>query len=168
MARTLDLADIQGNVLRGYPFPKARFIFLHVDDSAAGREAGRAFVKAIRPKITTALPWQSGEAYPEGPAGHQVLPKPKVTFNIAFNFYGLLALGLSTTTLRSMSAEFIDGMAARARILGDDFQSATPRCDPIWLREERSNKVHILISLFSQMNADGTPVAELEAATAWV
>ena len=94
MVRTLDPNDLQGNILRPYGrqgFPKARYIFLHVAEA----KAGRAFVEAVRPRVTTAMRWQSRSEYP----GEVIVTRPQVSFNIAFNFYGLLALGLPTRTL---------------------------------------------------------------------
>jgi deferrochelatase/peroxidase EfeB len=170
MARMLDLADIQGNVLRAYGLPKARYICLNVRDSAQGRVAGRAFVDAIRSKITTALPWQSSQRYPTSPLGGPLPPKPQVTFNIAFTFWGLAAVGVPTTTLRSMPTEFIDGMGARAQILGDDFLSpgTLDSWDPVWRGADAARRVHLLVALNAQMNADGTAVAALQRATEWI
>ena len=33
----LDPADLQGNILRGYPQPHAAYLFVGVDDADAGR-----------------------------------------------------------------------------------------------------------------------------------
>jgi deferrochelatase/peroxidase EfeB len=163
MARVLNLADIQGNVLRSYGFPKARYILLHIATAAAGR----AFIESIRSEITTALPWQSTQPYPRPKGGANLLPKPEVTCNIAFTFYGLLALDLPTTTLSGLPAEFIDGMRARAHILGDDAQPhGLSQCDAVWVPSDLTKKVHVLVTFCAQMNADGTAVAALERATA--
>ncbi|KMO34065.1 hypothetical protein VQ03_23975 [Methylobacterium tarhaniae] len=182
MTTLLDLADIQGGILRAYGrqgFPKARAFFLTVRGD--GRE-GRAFVEALRPRVTTAARWRNphrGEpllrtrnprlkdvARAEGAAdypGEVKLLKPKVTLNIAFTFYGLLALGVPIRTLRGMPDEFIDGMAQRAEILGDDpFLKAR---DAVWRDSEGDTRVHILVMLNAQMNPDGTPVPELETET---
>ena len=163
MVRSLDATDIQGNILRGYGrqgFPKARFIFLHVGEA----KAGRAFVEAIGPKVTTAVRWQSQAEYP----GEVIQTRPKVTFNIAFNFYGLLALGLPTRTLASMPPEFMDGMAARADILGDWDHNRSDCWDDIWRLSDGALKVHILVALNAQMQPDGLPDPELENATQWI
>jgi hypothetical protein len=170
MAVNLDLADIQGNILTAYGklgFPKGRFILLHVDDGAAGRR----FVTAVLPSITTALRWPSLRA--KIPTGAHVAERPQVAANMAFSFFGLLALGVPVRTLRGMPDEFIDGMMARAPMLGDDFGGRDPgrSWDEVWsaagsARQIDPNAVHILIALNAQMNADGTPVAALDAATA--
>ena len=163
MVRTLDPNDLQGNILRPYGrqgFPKARYIFLHVAEA----KAGRAFVEAVRPRVTTAMRWQSRSEYP----GEVIVTRPQVTFNIAFNFYGLLALGLPTRTLAGMPPEFIDGMAARATILGDLHHNRSDCWDDIWRRSDGASKVHILVALNAQMQPDGTAVPEFESATQWV
>ena len=115
IAADLDLADIQGNILTAYGrlgFPKARFLLLTVRDPAAGR----ALVERLWPRVTTALRWPSSK--PNRPVGADPVPRPEVALNLAFTFRGLLALGVPTRTLRGMPDEFIDGMAARAAILG--------------------------------------------------
>jgi Dyp-type peroxidase family len=166
MTTQLDLADIQGNILRPYGrqgFPNARYVFLHFQDA----KLGRRFVDAIRLKVTTAVRWNSEASYP----GKIVVPRPEVAWNIGFTWYGLYALDLPTTTLREFPSEFIDGMAKRADILGDrglgDRQDEfMRRWDPIWLQSHNDPnlKVHALIQLNAPMNPDGTPVAALAAA----
>jgi len=156
--RGLNLADIQGNVLLPYGkqgFPYARYVFLRVDPHK--EEGARKFLTLLLPKITSALPWDSKIAFPD-----EVLePRPAVAWNLAFTFRGLYALGLPTTTLRAMPAEFIDGMAARAHILGDrperdrgEEQAAVPpHWDAIWRHaatrtgEPSTGQVHMLLSL---------------------
>jgi deferrochelatase/peroxidase EfeB len=164
MAQKLDLADLQGNILRAYGrqgFPKARYLFLHIADETAGR----AFVETLRPRITTAVRWQSKANYP----GEVIVDRPKVAINIGFTFYGLLALGLPTTTLRGLPPEFIDGMGARADILGDLGPDGDHKWDPIWENNKIGDgHVHALITLNAQMNPDGTPVEDLEAVTRWL
>ncbi|MEA3004145.1 MAG: hypothetical protein QOH81_2933 [Sphingomonadales bacterium] len=181
MSAALDLADIQGGILRAYGrqgFPKARYLFLNVRDPAGGR----AFVEALRPKITTAARWKNpdrgepllrtrnprvkdvvrAEGVPDYP-GEVQLMKPRVAINIAFTFFGLAALQVPTRTLRGMPDEYIDGMEQRAALLGDDIW--LDKRDAIWRNSRGEARVHILVSLNAEMNPDGTPVAELEAET---
>jgi Dyp-type peroxidase family len=169
MAVTLDLADIQGNILSAYGkqgFPKGRFITLHIDDPAKGRK----FVTDLLPGITTALRWPSGRR--NIPDGHVRATRPEVAVNIAFSWYGLVALGIPTRTLRGMPDEFIDGMMLRAPMLGDNFSGPdwTKEWDEVWTaatgyRLSDPNTVHILVTLNAQMKADGSPVAALDAKT---
>ena len=167
MAVNLDLADIQGNILSAYGklgFPKGRFITLNVRDPAGGRK----FVDALLPEITTALRWRSERSMKA--AGRDPVPRPDVAVNIAFSFYGLLALDLPIRTLRGMPDEFIDGMRARAPMLGDDFGAGTDAWDPVWRAAEGArladpNTVHILVTLNARMNPDGTAVPALDAKT---
>ena len=127
MTQNLDLADIQGNILQDFVsgYPVARFVLLHVSDPAKGR----AFVLEYRSKVTTALRWASSGAY----AQKIQTTKPDVAINIGFTFTGLLALGLPTRMLARLPPEFIDGMKARAAILGDDANDdALLNWDPVW------------------------------------
>src|SRR5580658_7296568 len=170
MAVVLDLADIQGNILTAYGklgFPKGRFITLHVDDA---RKA-RMFVTALLPMITTALRWPARRSNsPTGRhPGKPPLKRPEVTVNIAFTWYGLLALGVPIRTLRGMPDEFIEGMMNRAPMLGDDFNGRDPNqaWDEVWTapkapRTVDPNTIHILITLNAQMKADGGPVEALD------
>ncbi|MER0238852.1 hypothetical protein [Fulvimarina sp. MAC8] len=168
MNRELNLDDIQGNITRAYgrySFPFSRYFFFHISD----RKAGRDFVEEVRPLITTGARWT-----PE--------TKPLVTHNIAFSWIGLLALGLSTRTLKSMPDEFIDGMKERAFVLGDSSPDKvrakdTNWCahwDPIWRDNRRrfdentleNEDVHIWMSLNAQcLEGTSDPVPELEEAT---
>ncbi|HEY1606664.1 MAG TPA: hypothetical protein VGF77_13810 [Allosphingosinicella sp.] len=181
MSAALDLADIQGGVLRAYGrqgFPKARYFFLTIRDAAKGR----AFVEELRPRITTAARWKNpkrgepllrtqkprvkdvvrAEGVPDYP-GEVALMKPKVAINIAFTFMGLAALEVPTRTLRGMPDEFIDGMEKRAPLLGDDLW--LDRRDSVWRNSRGETQVHILVSFNAEMNPDGTPTDDLEAET---
>jgi len=132
MTTPLELSDLQGNILTAYGrlgFPKARYLLLHVGNASAGR----AFVEGLRHRVTTAMRWPSLRES-EHPAkraaknaGGNPVTRPLVAINIAFTFRGLLALGLPTRTLRSMPDDFVDGMLARAAILGDDVLDNTGR-----------------------------------------
>ncbi len=97
----LELADIQGNVLRPYGFQEAQFLFMRVDDP----EAARAWLEQLADRVTSAAPWTDG--------------KPETTLNIRFTYAGLEALGLPEEALASFSDGFREGMAARAALLGD-------------------------------------------------
>lgn len=154
----LELADIQGNILTAYGklgFPKARYLLLHINNAAAGR----ATIEWLRHRVTTALRWPSKRK--GTPTGPHAVTRPDVTLNIAFTFGGLLALQVPTRTLRGLPDDFIDGMAARASILGDgDRQS----WDPVWLAGP-SNRPHVLITLNAQMQPAGSAVPALDELT---
>lgn len=154
----LEFADIQGNVLTAYGklgFPKARYLLLHINDAAAGR----ATIDWLRQQVTTALRWESTRK--GTPTGPNAVSRPDVTLNLAFTFRGLLALGVPTRTLRGLPDDFIDGMAARASILGDgDRQS----WDAVWQADE-ANRPHVLVTLNAQMLPDGSPVPALDELT---
>jgi Dyp-type peroxidase family len=102
---TLDLARIQGFVLRGYRLPFARYLFLRIDDDVRAA----AWIAEITEDVLTAAPWSQ---------------KPDSGVNVAFSYSGLRALGLPDASLASFPEEFRQGMAARAELLGDFGDSA--------------------------------------------
>lgn len=193
MTRQLDLADIQGNIVRAYGrhnYPKARYFFLHIEDALAGRN----FVEAVRHKVTTATRWNRDPDAVGKPGG-----APAVTLNIGFTFHGLAALRLPTRTLQRMPEEFIDGMRSRAFILGDSLlelpeddlsygnygtydrpgleslRPAAPsfddKWDPIWKNNNRGSDaaVHIWMSMNARvLPFTDTAVDALESQTQWL
>jgi Dyp-type peroxidase family len=162
MSVVLDLADIQGNILEAYPkqgYFKGRTILLNIGGDTSPRRAanGRHFVTKLLPRVTSALEGAS--------AGDSVKP-PAIAVNVAFTFYGLLMLGVPTRTLRGLPDEFIDGMAARARMLGDDFSGGDwqDKWDTVWQNKNKRPEasVHILIVLNQHYTASA---ADLDATT---
>jgi deferrochelatase/peroxidase EfeB len=155
--RPLDLADIQGNIVRPYGrfgFPLTRHLFFNIADA----KSGRAFIEALRHQITTAERWAGIDAKDSAPA------RPEVAMNVGISWRGLVALGLPTRTLANMPEEFIDGMAARWSILGDFGVSGAANWDPVWSGPE----IHVWVSLNAQYQPDGTPVPALADRTAWL
>jgi Dyp-type peroxidase family len=148
----LDVRDVQGNVLRGYGFPFAAYLWLHVDDAAAGRK----WLGKVVPQVTTAEPWRSG--------------KPATTLNVALTFAGLQALDVPDVLLDSFPLEFRDGMAMRADELRDAGEDHPDNWDPGFGTGEAS----ILVTVNAQEEAaldavvaelrgelEGTPVSVL-------
>jgi Dyp-type peroxidase family len=125
-ALTLPVEDIQGWVVRGYHFPFAVHLFLTFADAAAGR----AWLRAVADRITTAAPWPGGR-------------KPSCTFNLAFSFAGLQQLGLGPADLAAFPGEFREGMAVRATLLGDAGASAADA----WEIGRADQPMHALVSL---------------------
>ena len=136
MNTSIDLHDIQGNVVKGYGrygYPKARYIFYRIDDEVAGRQ----FVQDLLPLITTGVPWSE----PTNPQGGS--KPPPVTTNIAFTFEGLENIGVPQKSMQSFPDDFAMGMKKRKDILGDNLSSAPERWDEIW----QSEPVHLWISI---------------------
>lgn len=163
----LDFADIQGNVLTAYGkqgFPKGCFVLLNIRDAAKGR----ALIEALLPRVTSALRWPSAKAIPTG----AIVPeRPLVALNLAFTFLGLLAVRTPVRTLRGLPDEFIDGMNARACILGDDTPAdALQSWDPVWRSDpDPKTKVHLLITLNARMDpTSGAAVPQMEQTVTWI
>jgi len=174
MAVEIDLADIQGNILAAYGklgFPKGRNILLHIDnvDQRPDRAAqgARRFVNAVRPFITTALRWEDGKPDFTRAEKHRVA-RPEVALNIAFTFYGLVALGVPTRTLSNFPDAFIDGMVKRAPMLGDDFTGKDwlAGWDEVWRPTDATGRYadpktpHILIMLNQSWQAESAGVLD--------
>jgi Dyp-type peroxidase family len=100
----IELADLQGGVVRGYGqhFDVARHLFARVRDP----DAARAFLAAVADPVTTAQEWE-GE-------------RPATTLNVALSFRALQALRLAPHILDGFPVEFRAGMAARAGRLADE------------------------------------------------
>ena len=99
---TQDLADIQGNILRAYGMPFARYSFVKILDAASAK----ALLAAVADQVTTATTWDANS-------------KPRATLNLSLSYSGLVALNLPADALASFPVEFQAGMAARAAMLGD-------------------------------------------------
>ena len=125
----------------------------------------------VRGQVTTAARWPDQTE------------KPDCTVNIGFTFFGLWQLGVPARTLKGMPDEFVDGMKARAFVLGDRDTTKVAENDPewdahwdlIWQRNRMPgtsgrDDVHIWVSLNAQLKTPGTaePVDALEDQTQWL
>lgn len=129
-APQLDLADIQGDILRAYgnAYQRTSYVFLRVNDA----ERGRAWLRDHVDRVTTAVPWGG--------------PKPDTTLNVALTRLGLVALGVSEAVIKTFSHEFRDGMAARAGLLGDAGESDPAR----WESGLGAGAAHVLVTVNAQ------------------
>ncbi len=108
----VDLADIQGNVLRGYTMPAAAYLFLRIEDPVRAR----ALLARMLPHVATAAPWETA---------------PATAMNVALTYSGLRAAGVPDDDLLATFPDaFREGMAARAEALGDRGPSAPSQWEP--------------------------------------
>jgi Dyp-type peroxidase family len=140
----LDLAGIQGFVVRGYRLPFAGYLLGHVQD--AGR--ARRWLADTLDDVLTATPWSQ---------------KPQSGINLAFSYAGLRALGVPDASLGGFPEDFREGMAARAGLLGDAGESAPERWEAAFL--DPGVHVLVMISADSQEALDAHD-ARLRAAMA--
>ena len=98
---TLEFDDLQHFLIHRSPALAARYEFLTFRKPSAGR----AWVRAMTEKVTTAAAVRSGQ-----------LDARWVTVALSWN--GMRALGLDNHSLASFPEEFRQGMAARAEMLG--------------------------------------------------
>jgi Dyp-type peroxidase family len=124
----LDVTDIQGDILRAYgnDYSHTTYIFFRIDEA----QAGRAFLRALLPRVTSAAPWPAGQ-------------KPDSLLNIAVTAAGVSALGAGDPRQLGFSAEFCDGMMASAGVLGDSGPS-----DPTtWEEGLHDGALHVLATV---------------------
>ena len=121
----LELEDIQSGVLRPRPNPyAATYILLRIDDAEAGRELMRRLAVAVTP---AAAPERAGND----------------TFvGVSLTYEGLKALRLPPESLETFPWEFRQGMAARAKALGDIGESAPEH----WESPLGSPDVHVVLT----------------------
>jgi len=129
VAEPLELHDIQGNILNGYAFDHALYLFL----GAASTVAARRCLRSVVHRVTTAERWPSGV-------------RPRTTLNVAITFTGFTRLGLPRTLLGRFPAAFAQPTRERAKLLGDVGCS-----DPaLWEDELGTGTAHLLLMVSAQ------------------
>jgi len=128
----LELEDIQSGVLRPRPAPYvATYIALRIDRRRAGRELMNRVAKVV-----------TSAANPSSPLADTWV-------SVALTYEGFKALGVPQQSLDSFSWEFRQGMAARAKDLGDLGESSPEH----WEKPLGTADVHVIIVAVSP-NAD--------------
>jgi deferrochelatase/peroxidase EfeB len=147
---TLDLADIQGFILRGYRMPMVRHFLLTVGVPAEARKLLGRFVsgdESDAPHITTAEDWHVGFAPgPEDNPDKAPRRKPDYCLNAGITWPGLVALEIKdrvqTLSFKSFGA-FLAGAAERAALVGDTGASAPQN----WIGSFGKGSDHVLVTL---------------------
>ena len=118
----LELDDIQSGVLRPRPSPYvATYIALRIDD----RKAGRELMRRVSRVVTS--------------AANPTSPLADTWVSVALTYQGFKALGVPQQSLDSFSWEFRQGMAARAKELGDIGESSPEN----WEKPLGTSDVHV-------------------------
>jgi deferrochelatase/peroxidase EfeB len=146
----LDLADIQGFILRSYRMPMVRHFLLTVITPAQARSQLARLVsgdEADAPQITTARDWHVG--FGPGPVDNVADPPrctPDYCLNIGITWPGLVALEIEqrvpTLSFKSF-APFMQGAAQRAELLGDTGASSPQN----WIGGFGAGRDHVLVTL---------------------
>ncbi|NQZ10377.1 MAG: peroxidase [Algicola sp.] len=135
----LNLADIQGFILRGYHTPFVRHYILRIENGAAAKQllGGLATADDEFMHITDARPWLNG--------------KPDYCLNVGLTHTGLSRL-MNTNDIefpgRNIADQrdaFKEGAVAAAPWVGDTGQSAPE----YWWDELGTDKIHVVFSLYS-------------------
>lgn len=132
----VDLADLQGNVLRGYTDrPHVRYLILEVANAAAARHWLAASVSGRRDDV------------PQITRGDWGANRPHTCFNIGLTYEGLRALGTPSASLEMFPNEFIEGMTARAVKLGDVGPSAPANWPAPFNKPKR---IHLIATIYAE------------------
>jgi Dyp-type peroxidase family len=124
----LELDDIQSGVLRPRPTPyAAAYVLFRIDD----RKAGRELMLRLHDVVAS--------------AAHPTSSASDTWVSAALSFQGLRALGIPQASLESFSTEFQQGMAARAKVLGDDNESSPEN----WEKPLGLSDVHVVLTALS-------------------
>ncbi|AKU93222.1 Dyp-type peroxidase [Vulgatibacter incomptus] len=124
----LELDDIQSGVLRPRPAPyAATYVLFRIDDPRAGRE--------VIGRLSTVV----------ASAAHPTSPAADTWVSAALTYRGLEALGVPQSSLDGFSWEFRQGMAARAKALGDTGESSPEH----WERPLGTGDVHLVLVTIS-------------------
>lgn len=125
---TLELDDIQSGVLRPRPTPyAAAYVLFRIDERKAGQELMRRLHAVV------------------ASAAHPTSPASDTWVSVALSFQGLKALGVPQASLDSFAPEFQQGMAARAKVLGDTGESSPEH----WEKPLGSSDVHVVVAAVS-------------------
>ncbi len=103
---------------------RRRYLLFRIDD----RNAGREFMSRLRSVVASAA--QSERSHRD------------TWVSVALSYQGLKALGVPQASLESFSPEFQQGMAARAKSLGDTGESSPEH----WEKPLGSADVHVVIT----------------------
>ena len=127
-AAVLELDQIQSGVLRPRPTPYvAAYILLRIDERTAGRELMRRLSTAVASAADLASPTRD------------------TWVSASLSFQGLRALGVPQSSLDSFPPQFQQGMAARAKVLGDRGESSPEN----WEKPLGSPDVHVVVTALS-------------------
>jgi Dyp-type peroxidase family len=124
VAATLELSELQSGILHPRPSPYVgRYIVFRVDD----RRDGRELLGRLGRSIASAADWSA---------------RAQAWLTVAITYEGLRAVGVPQESLDTFPAEFREGMAARAELLGDTGPSAPEN----WEKPLGSRDVHIALA----------------------
>jgi Dyp-type peroxidase family len=129
----VDLTDVQGNILRGYGFRSAYYLFVHVPDGEAW--VARRWLLRLCDQVMSGETWSDGR-------------NPQHALNVAISHEGFRALGLPDHVLEWFPKEFRDGMKERSLLLGDTGASAPNKWPDGWAPEEP--EPHLLLTVLAQ------------------
>ncbi|MEZ5506126.1 MAG: Dyp-type peroxidase [Gammaproteobacteria bacterium] len=130
------LDDIQAHLIRGAKPAAARYYFLGIRDVAA-------FLAFMQQPLLQSL-LLSEQDVRSLQKGFRPRPAHPCFANVAFSYRGLQALGLAGGLLDQFPPAFSEGMAARAKFIGDEGNDAPDN----WEGYYGSQQIHVMIAVY--------------------
>lgn len=128
----LELADIQGTVLRNRPMPYfGSYLLFRIDDASGAK----TLIRRLLPHVTSAAQWDH--------------PSEDAWINVVFTHRGLVRWGVPEEILAGFPIEFQQGMAARKTFLGDTGESDPSR----WNMPHGENGFHVGLLIMAASEA---------------
>jgi Dyp-type peroxidase family len=129
----VELSDVQGNILRGFGFRSAHYLFVHVP---AGQQwNARRWLSRLCDEVMSGEEWRDGR-------------NPQHALNVAVTYEGFKALGVPKHVRKWFPREFREGMGEekRSRLLGDTVDSDPSKWTG-WRPEDKTP--HILLTILA-------------------
>jgi len=135
----LELEDIQGNILRGYGFASAIYLFFEVPNAGSGR----AFLGELVDGLQNAALWDE---------------PPATATNVAITYAGLEALGVAGAVRNELPPAFCQPIRERAAQLLDDTGPSAPE---YWVDGLGTERSHILVTVQGRKGCDEAFASEV-------
>ena len=154
---SIDLADVQGNILRGYRASVARHFAVRFGDGAVARRFLQLLVdgdESACPRVTSAALWGDAD-------------RPLYFLNVGVTAQGLQALGVPDALRSRLPRAFVEGPADPERAqLNRDLGASAPAD---WELGGPSQPVHFLVSLHADDRPDSLEEFDLRSGqlTGW-
>lgn len=165
---SINLPDIQGNILAGFNKDHQKFLFFRIEDAIKAK----AWLRNLIPMVSDCQ--KVKEANDE--RKNSTTPANAAWLNIAFNYPGLKKL--SAPHLFKFPEEFKEGMAARSVHLGDVGSNAPDQWDS-WFRsrkfldvmvllaaDDRNDLANLLSGILSQLPKSGLSLIHIQSGEA--
>jgi len=144
MSSTLDLNNIQGDILSGLPKKTQTYLFFQIKDVNLFRKQLALFVPIVKTVAQVLKDRQAIEDHKRKPTDGKPELIPMVGVNVAFSSKGLVLMGIKAEDFQDVA--FTNGQLLDSKNLGDNGTTTSTGFTPDW-EKEFLNPIHGLIFL---------------------